>query len=138
MEIRTVTTLRRKRDEIERAITIYEKRLVQARADLAHIDATIAIFEAAGDAKGFAAYVDVHRLFQRGEAMALCKAALAVRPMTTRQLALHIMEAKGMDTADAVLTKAVASRIINALGQHRRRGSIIGIGQPKSARIWRL
>jgi hypothetical protein len=36
-EIRTVTTLRRKRNEIELAIENYEKRLAQARADLAHI-----------------------------------------------------------------------------------------------------
>ncbi len=45
-EIRTVTTLRHKRDEIERSIANYEKRLAQAQADLAHINAAISIFEA--------------------------------------------------------------------------------------------
>jgi hypothetical protein len=45
-EIRTVTTLRRKREEIKRAIRNYEKRLDQTRADLAHLTAAIAIFEA--------------------------------------------------------------------------------------------
>jgi hypothetical protein len=64
-EIRTVTTLRYKRAEIENSISDYEKRLEQAHSDLAHINAAIAIFEASGDPKGFPAYVDVHRLFMR-------------------------------------------------------------------------
>ena len=34
-EIRTVTTLRNKRDEIQRTIGAYERKLSQARADLA-------------------------------------------------------------------------------------------------------
>ncbi len=44
-EIRTVTTLKYKRDEITRSIAAYEKKLNQARADLAHIIAAIRIFE---------------------------------------------------------------------------------------------
>jgi hypothetical protein len=48
-EIRTVTTLRRKQHQIEVAIADYEKRLTQARSDLEHVNATIAIFEASGD-----------------------------------------------------------------------------------------
>ena len=65
-EIRTVTTLRHKRDEISALIANYEKRLAQARADMAHINAAISIFEASGDPKDFPAYVDLHRLFKRG------------------------------------------------------------------------
>jgi hypothetical protein len=38
-EIRTVTTLRYKRAEIEKSIENYEKRLAQAQPDLAHINA---------------------------------------------------------------------------------------------------
>jgi hypothetical protein len=48
-EIRSVTTLIAKRDEIERSIANYEARLEQARADLSHVNAVISIFEAAGD-----------------------------------------------------------------------------------------
>jgi hypothetical protein len=68
-EIRTVTTLRYKRAEIEKSIAEYEKRIAQATADLSHINAAISIFEASGDPKGFPAYVDLHRLFKRGEPM---------------------------------------------------------------------
>src|SRR5215204_2103394 len=92
-EIRTVTTSRYKRDEITAAIANYEKRIAQARADLAHIDAAISISKASGDPKGFPAYV--HRMLKRGEAIKLCFEALADGPLTTRQLALHIMKAKG-------------------------------------------
>ena len=38
-EIRTVTTLRYRRDEIERAIANYERCLAQAQTDLGHINA---------------------------------------------------------------------------------------------------
>jgi hypothetical protein len=51
-EIRTVTTLRRKHDEIVHSIRLYECELKQARADLAHVAAAIRIFEASGDRKG--------------------------------------------------------------------------------------
>jgi hypothetical protein len=36
-EIRTVTTLKRKRDEISASIRMYEKKIAQARADMAHV-----------------------------------------------------------------------------------------------------
>ena len=56
-EIRTVTTLRSKRDEIIHSIRLYERQLEQARADLAHITAAIRIFEAGGNAKDMPGYV---------------------------------------------------------------------------------
>jgi hypothetical protein len=49
-EIRPVTTLRRKRDEARKAVHKYERCLDQARADLTHLIAAIAIFEAKGSA----------------------------------------------------------------------------------------
>jgi len=45
-EIRTDTTLRRKRDEITAVIKLYERQLAQARADLAHVNAAMRVFEA--------------------------------------------------------------------------------------------
>jgi hypothetical protein len=58
-EIRTVTTRRSKRAEIIAAIANYEKRLAQARADLAHITAAIAIFEASGDLEEIPPYTSI-------------------------------------------------------------------------------
>jgi hypothetical protein len=86
-EIRTVTTLRSKRDEILLSIRLYEERIKQARADLAHINAAIKIFEASGDPMEMGRYVDTHRLMKRGVPIALCKEALASGPKSTRDLA---------------------------------------------------
>ena len=90
-EIRTVTTLKYKRDEITRAIVNYENKIAQAKVDLAHINAAIRIFEIGEDGrrrrrKHVAPYVDIYRMFKRGEMVAICKAALAKGPMNTRQL----------------------------------------------------
>jgi hypothetical protein len=137
-EIRTVTTLRSKRDEILASIKLYEKRLAQARADLSHVTACIAIFEASGELGAIPSYIDTHRMFARGELIALCKQSLTTGPKTTKELALHVMAAKGLDTSDKVLAHAMAARLIHALRQQWRRGLISGEGKAKGARIWSL
>jgi len=103
-EIRTVTTLRRKRDEIRRAIRNYERKLDQARANLTHLIAAIAIFEAKGGDDSLPAYADLHRLFRYGEAFKFCQQALASGSKTTRELAVYVYvaNAKGLDGGDAV------------------------------------
>jgi hypothetical protein len=137
-EIRTVTTLRSKRDEIAGIVAKYERLLGQARADLAHIEAAISIFEASGDPKGFPAYVDVQHLFKRGEQTRLCLAALVDGPLTTRQLALHLMQAKGLNQADKVLAKSIGSRLIHALRMLHKQGRLVAKGRFKAAMIWEL
>ena len=121
-EIRTVTTLRTKRDAIAAAIDNYEQRLDQARADLAHVNAVITLFEVNDDAEMVRPYTDIHRLYKRGEMIALCKEALAEGPRTTRELAIHIMKHKGLDAGDKVLAKSIAYRLIHALRMQCRRG----------------
>ena len=137
-EIRTVTTLRRKRDEISASIRLYERQLAQARADLAHVTAAIRIFEASGDTAGMARYVDTHRLFKRGEPVALCKEALAGEPMTTRELAQHIMKAKGLDVGDKVLAKGIAATLVHALRMQQQRGRLVTEGKRNGVSVWRL
>ena len=79
-EIRTVTTLQHKRDEIARSIDDYEARLAQANADLAHIDAAIAIFATGDGQKPVRPHVDIHRLFKRGELADISREDLKGRP----------------------------------------------------------
>jgi len=45
---------------------------------------------------------------------------------------------KGLDTGDKVLAHALASRMIHALRQQWRRGTIQGEGKVKGARVWAL
>lgn len=137
-EIRTVTTLRRKRDEISASIRLYERQLAQARADLAHVTAAIRIFEASGDVADMARYVDTHRLFKRGEPIALCKQALAKGPMTTRELAHHVMKAKGLDVGDKVLAKGIGNSLIHALRMQHQRGRLVLKGKRVGVSVWAL
>ncbi len=136
-EIRTLTTLTSKRDEITAAITNYEARLAQARADLSHVNAVISIFEATGDRDTTKTYTDIHRLFARGELTTICKAALAEHgPMNTRALVAHILAAKGLDGGDKVLAKSVAARLIHALRMQAKRGKIAIKGKDRGAIVW--
>src|SRR3954468_18217 len=129
-EIRTVTTLKSKRDEIAASIAAYERKLAQARADLAHINAAIKIFEASGDPADMARYVDVKRIFKRTEVSEICKAAMAQEgPLDTGELAIRVMRTKGLDAGDAVLRSSIALRIVQALTQQVRRGTLLTPGK---------
>lgn len=137
-EIRTVTTLSIKRDELERAIANYEHALRQARIDLSHIVATITILDRTHPTEE-PRYKDVHGLFARGEIVGTCKRALAEEgPLDTRELARRVMASKGFDPEDAILAKTVAYKVVQALRMQHLRGSIGDAGKRKGVRVWKL
>lgn len=139
VEIRTVTTLRRKRDEIAASVRLYERQLEQAKADLAHVLAAIRIFGASGDPKDATRYMDVHGLFRRGETWAICREALAGNgPMTTKELVEELMEARKLPTGDKVLNRALGQKLVNSLGKQELRGKLLRDGKRKGVVIWRL
>jgi hypothetical protein len=138
-EIRTVTTLRSKREEIAATIAAYERKLGQAQADLAHITAAIKIFKASGDPADMSRYVDVRRIFRRNEISEVCKAAIAQEgPLDTRELAVRVMRAKGLDVADAVLRSSICLRIVQALSTQTHRGTMRIGEKRKGVRVWEL
>lgn len=63
---------------------------------------------------------------------------LASGPKSTRELALHIMQSKGLDTGDKVLAKAVAAQLIHSLRMQALRGRIVRDGKKGAAQVWRL
>jgi hypothetical protein len=135
-EVRTVTTLTRKRAQIAASIKLYMRQLAQARLDLAHVEATIRIFAASGKPSDIARYVDTFRLFKRGERWAICSTALAKHgPLDTRELALALMRAKGMDTADTMLAKGLTNRLIHSLRMQEHRGKVRRDGKRKGVTI---
>ncbi len=77
-------------------------------------------------------------MFKRGEMATICRDALKHGPRNTRELALAVMAAKGLDTGDKVLAKSVSYRLIHVLRLQARGGKIVGIGRHKAARVWRL
>jgi hypothetical protein len=139
-EIRTVTTLETKRTEIRNAIAEYERRLAQARADLAHVTACIRLFDTSDTTPcRIPAYADIHRLFKHRELGRLCHEALAKKgPQDTRELALYAMTAKGLDEGDSALISAVCFRAVQSLRAQERRGKLLRQGKRKGRVVWAL
>jgi hypothetical protein len=137
-EIRTVTTLVKKRDEIRASIRMYEKKLEQAKVDLAHVTGAIRLFQASGKAQDLSRYMDSYRLFKRGEPWAICAAALVNGPLSTKELALELMKAKGMDLKDAVLQKTLGHRLIHSLRMQEKRKQVARHGKRHGVSVWRL
>ena len=133
-----IATLKAKRNDIEASIKLYEQKAEQARRDLAHVNATLAIF-ATNDPADVRAYTDTSRLFRRGELWTLCVASLKEHgPQDTRELSRRVAEAKAMDASDSVLCKALAYRIVQALTLQWKRGKLGSEGIRKGVRVWTL
>jgi hypothetical protein len=138
-ESQTLVVLWNKRDEIERAIANYEKQIEIAKRDLAHVNATIRMFESPAERTQFPVYVDTLRLFRRGEIATLCKRSLAKHgPLTTRELAVYVIREKGLDETDAVLRTSIAYRIVQALRLQWKRGKLDSPYKQGGVRIWRI
>lgn len=139
-EIRTVTTLIAKRDDIERAIVAYEAALKQAHFDLAALNATIAHFQRIeGEDSPVTPYFDLHRLFQRGEMVKISVAAIrAEGALSTKDLSERIITAKGFDQTNTVLRKAIGYRLVHALRLAEKSGKLADGGKQGSVRVWKL
>jgi len=98
------------------------------------------LFSVEPGAEHVASYMDVYRLFKCGDQIAICKAALASEgPLSTPELALRVMRAKGMNEADRVLRKAVTLRLVHALAKQCQRGGLADGGRAKGGvRVWGL
>jgi hypothetical protein len=135
----SVSMLRKKRDQIRDAIAGYEAALREAQADLAHVLATLRLFEASGEPADFPPYVDLNRVFRRGETTTLCIAALeAEGPLDTRQLTARVMKAKGLDYGDKVLSQAIALRVVQTLRARAKRRQIDGSIRRRGVCVWCL
>lgn len=133
-----INTLRTKADNLAGYIRKLEADMAQARIDLAHVNATLALFEAPGADTPFPMHYNLDRLFKRREIGELCHQALADGPKDTRQLALACIEAKGLDAADRHLRTTVAYRIVQALRMQEKRGGIRRDGKRGNAIVWAL
>lgn len=127
-----VMGLRRKRDQISGIIAGYERKIKEARADLAHVTAALRLFEVTGEASELPPYIDLNRLLKRGETTAICMKALAVEgPLDTRELTQRVMRAKGLDPADKVMAQSIA----RLGGRNPYRKSEIGNARRTSNRV---
>jgi hypothetical protein len=138
-QIQIITTLTAKRDAIEQTIKAYEARIKTAQRDLSHVNATLAMFAGPEGRTQFPVYMDTSRLFKPREIATLAKSALAQEgPLDTRELALRVIRAKGMDESDRVLRASIAFRITQALNLQAKRGSVGTLPKRKGVRMWSL
>ncbi len=70
-----LSTLRRKRDEIESAIAPYEAK-IDAKCDLSAVNATLRIFDLNGEPSPLPVYIDTNYLWKIGEIVKVCRQAL--------------------------------------------------------------
>jgi hypothetical protein len=133
----SITILRKKRDRIRDTIANYERRLKEAQADLAHVIAALRLFEIDDSATDFPTYVDLNRVFRRGETSKFCLDALAAEgPLDTRELTIRLMRSKGIDESDRVLSQAIALRVVQTLRFHVRRGRVDGTERRRGVCVW--
>lgn len=134
-----ITTLTTKAEALQSLIGKLEADLEQARADLAHVVATIRLFEAPEAGEAFPSHMNLDRLFKRREIGNLCQQALADGPKDTRELALYIIRQKGFDERDRHLRTSVAYRIIQALRMQEKRGMRVRrAGKHRNTIVWEL
>jgi hypothetical protein len=100
--------------------------------------ALIAIFAAKGGDESLPAYSDLHRLFRYGEVFKLCQQALASGPKTTRELAVYVANAKGLDGGDVVMRKVIGSKLIHSLRIREKQGQLVLEGKRKDVSVWKL
>lgn len=133
-----IITLRTKAENLAGYIAKLEADLEQARVDLAHVTATLHLFEAPDAGEQFPMHYNLDRLFKRREIGQLCHEALQSGPKDTRELAAWIIERKGFPVPDRHLRTAVAYRIVQALRMQEHRGQMLRIGKNGNAIVWTL
>jgi len=137
-ESQTVVILRAKRDAIAATIQNYERELERAKADFTHITAALAIFDAGDQPGSQRPYVGLYRAFQYGELAAMCRAALADGPLSTPDVARHVMAEKGLDGTDRVLARSVGFSVLQSMRGMSRRRMVVKLTRARGRCVWGL
>jgi hypothetical protein len=132
-----ISQLRKKREEIQRAITDLELRLREARADLSTVNSTLRIFgEESGEPR---LYLDRLTLFHSGELTRIVYDALREAPdgLDTSELADIAMRHKGYSPDDKVVRARVKHSVTNAMLRYARKGKVEAGEIRRGVRVWR-
>ena len=138
-----ISVLREKRALVAGFIEKLERKLEQHRADLTHIDGVLRLFQPDHDPaeiKSKRTYARRTRYFARNELSRLCMDALRVangKLSTTDEIADRVMAAKGFESTDAILQKAIGAQSLTLLRSFRKRNLVEQIGLGRGAR-WKL
>ncbi len=137
-----VSGLIAKRRELAGVIDQMQRQLDQYRADLTHIDGALRVLAAGLDPETIRpkrAYRR-NRYFARNELSRLCLGALrtaAGEPISTDDIALRVIAAKGFDAGDTVLRAAIRDQAGSIVKRLHRQGAIDNIGAGRASK-WKL
>ena len=114
-------------------IAAREAKIEAARIDLAAIDRSIRLFGPNAARNEATAYFELGSLWKRGEIVAVCRDELERDgPLDTRQLAVRVAKAKGIDDQDATLIKLITFSVTRALSSATKRGLVRDGGRGKA------
>ncbi len=118
-ELHVVGALRNKRAELAGTLRQLEQQLVQQRANLAHLDATMRLFDPDVQLNDIRPRQPRVRnvWFRPGECLRLIYDELreAIQPVTTRELAERIMRIKAISTTDDRRREQVQKTLLGSL-----------------------
>jgi hypothetical protein len=131
-----LNTLATKRAEIQAYITSLERDLEQARRDLSAVLATEKVFSGEGVVPK--AYLNLSKVFPRNEIPKLIWPVIeaATAPLSTRDLAAHVIAVKGLDAQDRHLRKALAYKIVQIVRRWERQGRVKRLGKEGTSVRW--
>jgi hypothetical protein len=138
-----VTGLIEKRREIAGQIEALQARMRQAVADLDHVEAAIRLFKPDIDLEEIAPRVvpPPHAAFKAEVSrIVLDTLRRTTRPLSTREVALALMKARGLNIADPKIVRTIQQRTVACLGHWKRRGYLKSAPGPgaKSALVWEI
>ena len=119
-----ISALRNKRAELDGMLRQLEQQLVQQRANLAHVDATMRLFDPDIRLNGIRPKQPRARnaWFRPGECLRLIYDELreASQPLTTRELAVRIMRVKAIPAADNDRRERIQKTLLASLNRAKQ------------------
>lgn len=141
MEPHTIAGLIRKRSEIAGRIEHYQAELRQAIINLDNLDHTIRLFDPDIDLQEIKPkpLPPRHQAYQ-GELTRIVLSALrqSDKPLTTHELAQHVMAHRGLNAADRRLVKIMGKRVGACLRHHRAKGLVRSKQGPRQSLVWEI
>jgi hypothetical protein len=138
-ELHVIGALRNKRAELAGTLRQLEQQLSGHRANLAHLDATMRLFDPNVRPKDIRPrQVRAHNVwFRQGECLRLIYDELreATQPVTTRELAERIMRVKAIPTADDRQRELIQKTLLGSLNRAKESIERVETGGVVS---WRL
>lgn len=123
-ELHVIGALRNKRAELDGILRQLEQQLAQQRANLAHVDATMRLFDPDIRPKDIRPKQPRERnaWFRQGECLRLIydQPREATQPVTTRELAERIMRVKAIPPADDQRRERVQKTLLASLNRAKQ------------------